>query len=84
MNVIDAMIYCLGFISETPEDGEYRSQTVYDKNGDPHWFAWDIDYGKDARPLLCSESSRGSPFVASLEPYRLFKECKGDQTVDIS
>jgi len=67
MTATEAMIYCLGFVSDVPEDGEYRSQTVYDCNGEPHWFAWETD-----RPRMCSESP--TPFSNSLSPYRYFRE----------
>jgi hypothetical protein len=64
MTAIEAMVYCLGFVSDVSEDGEFRSQTVYDCNGDPHWFAWAGD-----EPTMCSESL--TPFSEKLVPYRL-------------
>ena len=68
MTAVEAIIYCLGFINETPEDGEYHSQICYDKNGQPHWISWSVKLGDDASPWLCSESSEGK-FTKSLEPY---------------
>lgn len=64
MTAIEAIIYCLGFVNEVEEDGEFRSQTVYDCNGEPHWFAW-----KNSEPRMCSESPY--PFSNKLIPYRL-------------
>ena len=70
MTAIEALIYCLGYVDETTvEDGEYRSQTVYDRNGEAHWVAWVAAYGEDAEPRLCSGSP--SQFTKRLEPYRL-------------
>ena len=72
MTAIEAMIYCLGFVSEEAEDGEYQSAIVYDKNGLPHWFAWRQAHSDEAIPFARSEAVR--PFTAKLEPYRMGKE----------
>lgn len=64
MTAIEAIIYCLGFVSDVEEDGAFHSQTAYDCNGEPHWFAW-----KNDEPTMCSESPH--PFSKKLEPYRL-------------
>ena len=63
MNDIEAMIYCLGVVSDVSEEGEYRSRSVYDRNGEPHWFAWTAWVGT----VMCSESP--TPFAKSLAPY---------------
>lgn len=63
MTAIEAIIYCLGFINDIEEDGELHSQTVYDCNGEAHWFAWKKD-----EPKMCSESPY--PFSNKLSPYR--------------
>lgn len=68
MNAIEAIIYCLGFVNDVAEDGEYRSQTVYDVNGTPHWISWRAKYHDAQTPKFCSESAM--PFVRILEPYR--------------
>jgi hypothetical protein len=70
MNSIEAMVYCLGFVDQTPEDGEFLSQRVYDCNGDPHWFAFSAPDKSKVR--LCSESP--TPFASSLLPYRFSRE----------
>ena len=67
MTAIEAMIYCLGFVDEKARDGEYRSQTVYDAKGDPHWVIWLARHGQWATPKLCSEGPH--PFAKALEPY---------------
>ena len=67
MTAIEAIIYCIGFVESSVVDGEYHSQVVYDKNGMPHWIAWDAKLLWDASPKFCSESSM--PFAASLEPF---------------
>lgn len=72
ITAVEALIYCLGFISDTPEDGEYTSQRAYDKNGNPHWVAWKVNKKDQAIPLLCSENPDGS-FIKALEPYRFSK-----------
>ena len=64
MTAIEAMIYCLGFVSDHEEDGEYHSQTVFDCDGNKHWFSW-----KNNIPRMCSEYS--DPFSEKLTPYRL-------------
>lgn len=69
MTAIEAMIHCLGFVSNYPVDGEFQSQCVYDKYGYPHWIAWRVAQGKRAKPLLQS-SSDVNPFAEMLEPYR--------------
>lgn len=71
MTAIEAMIYCLGFIHDGPEDGEYWSQIAYDKNGYAHWFSWSVSHLRSAVPNVCSEVS--IPFAAVLEPYRVSK-----------
>ncbi len=63
MNSIEAMIYCLGFTNDTMEDGSFYSQTVYDCNGEPHWFIW-----TNESPKMCSETP--DPFSSRLAPYR--------------
>ncbi len=68
MTAIEAMIYCLGFVSSQAIDGDFQSQCVYDKDGHPHWFAWREILGKGAPPEMCSEDPL--PFAACLEPYR--------------
>lgn len=68
MDAIEAMIYCIHFVDENPTDGEFHSQTAFDKFGDPHWVAWSVKDGEDAIPRLCSGSP--TPFAKSLEPYR--------------
>lgn len=68
MNAIIAIIYCLGFINDVAEDGEYHSQTAYDVYGDSHWISWQVSHGKDASPKFCSSSP--SPFSENLAPYR--------------
>ena len=73
MTAIEAMIYCLGFIEDTPgEDGECHSQTVYDKDGEPHWFSFDEEQD---HPELCSGSCE-APFAKCLEPYSVSKKGK--------
>jgi len=67
MTSIEAMIYCLGFVNDVLEDNEFHSQTAYDCNGNPHWFAW----CKDA-PRMCSESD--APFSNELAPYSTSKQ----------
>ncbi len=67
MNSIEAMIYCLGFINEEIEDGEYRSQTVYDRDNNPHWIAWEVSMREYAVPQLQSE--HGFPFCKIQEPF---------------
>jgi hypothetical protein len=62
VTAIEAMIYCLGFVNDVPEDGEFRSQTAYDCNGEPHWFSWTGDI-----PKMCSESP--TPFANDLVPF---------------
>lgn len=69
MTAIEALIYCLGFINETPEDEEYQSQFVHDRYGDKHWIAWDAKDFNRASPTFCSESPEGC-FTRHLEPYR--------------
>lgn len=68
MTATEAMTYCLGFVDESPTDGEYQSRTVYDVYGAPHWIAWRAAHGKDASPMLHSGSP--TPFAENLEPYR--------------
>lgn len=68
MTARTALIRCISVVSINPEDGEYHSISVYDRNGDSHWVAWSVADGDDAAPRLCSES--GHPFARSLEPYR--------------
>ncbi len=63
MDATEALIYCLGFKHDVLEDGEYHSQTAYDRNGHPHWVAW-----VGGVPKLCSESR--SPFAEFLGPYK--------------
>ena len=67
MTAVEAIIYCLGFINETPEDSYYHSQFCLDKNGIKHWieFATDDD---DSSPKLCTESCLES-FSKCAEPY---------------
>lgn len=72
MTAIEAMIYCLGFVSDIPEDGEFQSQVAYDRYGYEHWFAWRVSQGKRAKPLLCS-SSDVNPFAEMLEPYTTYR-----------
>jgi len=67
MTAVEAMIYCLGFVNDVPEDGEFLSQTAYDCNGEPHWFSWNKD-----NPRMCSESM--TPFSNLLAPYRYSRE----------
>ncbi len=67
MNSIEAMIYCLGYISDKPEDGSYKSQTCYDKDKSPHWFEWSVTQKDFAIPIPCSESP--DPFCKIREPY---------------
>lgn len=72
MTAIEAIRWCLGEISDVPEEGEKRSRTVYDRNGKPHWIAW--DYANCGRKYLAAvspdfESETSSPFSLSLEPY---------------
>lgn len=69
MTAIEAMIYCLGEVGTTPEDGEICTRRVYDRCGYPHWIAWRMSHGKRAKPLLCSGSDI-NPFAEMLEPYR--------------
>lgn len=64
MTAADAIIYCLGFRSDTPEDGEYHSRAVLDRVGSPHWVAW-----KDGVPRFCT-SGPFPAFSESLAPYR--------------
>jgi len=78
MNAIEAIIYCLGFVEDTPSDREYKSQTVYDKHGSPHWIAWPqlekepyFSAEIASTPRFCSEVA--CPFVKYLEPYRTSK-----------
>lgn len=71
MNAIEAIIYCLGYVHDEPEDGEYQSQTVYDKDGESHWVAWEASKGKFAVPRFCSGSP--TPFTEELSPYRTHK-----------
>jgi hypothetical protein len=68
MNAIEAIIYCLGFVNETPEDYEFHSQTAYDKYGHRHWISWQASHGKKASPRFCS--SGPTPFAECLGPYR--------------
>lgn len=68
MTAIEAIIYCLGFVNDVAEDGEYHSQTAYDVNGDPHWIAWQANCPGAKIPKFCSESA--FPFSEILEPYR--------------
>lgn len=72
MNAIEAMIYCLGFVNDTPEDGYIKSQTVYDRDGEAHWFAWHIVDLRRATPEPCSETP--TPFARNLAPYRMSRE----------
>jgi hypothetical protein len=65
MTAIEAIIYCLGYHDTTPEDGEIKSQVVYDRNGEQHWIAW--MHWKDGIPRFCSEYDR--PFSREFEPY---------------
>jgi len=67
MTAIEAICYCIGFVDDVEEDGEFRSSTAFDCNGDPHWFAW-----KNDEPRMCSESP--FPFSNKLAPYRLSRE----------
>ena len=69
MSYIEALIYAIGVVNHEVEDYELRSQTVYDRNGDPHWIAWNVALGDHAPPRPCSES--GWPFAQALEPYRM-------------
>lgn len=69
MTAIDALIYCIGFVDDRIEDGDHRSQTAYDVNGDPHWVAWSAVNRSFCSPRLCSESI--APFAAYLQPYRV-------------
>jgi hypothetical protein len=62
MTAIEAIIYCLGYHDTTPEDGEIKSQVVYDRYGEFHWIAW-----KDYVPKFCSECDL--PFSREFEPY---------------
>lgn len=68
MNAIEAIIYCLGFVNEVAEDGEYHSQTAYDKYGHGHWISWQASHGKKALPRFCS--SGPSPFAENFGPYK--------------
>jgi hypothetical protein len=69
MDAIEAMIYCLGYVGDKPEDGEYASQKAFDKNGEAHWFAWRANNNKAAYPRPCSGSP--APFAKYLEPYSI-------------
>jgi len=69
MNAIEAIIYCLGFINDVAEDGEYHSQRAYDAYGHAHWISWQASRGKKASPRFCS--SGPSPFAENFGPYRL-------------
>jgi hypothetical protein len=72
MTAIEAMIYCLGFVSDVAVDGYFESCPVFDRYGEPHWIAWREDKGESATPELCGETHW--PFSRRLEPYRLAKE----------
>lgn len=62
MTAVQAMAYCLNFISKELEDGELKSILVYDCNGNPHWFAWE-----NSVPRMCSETQES--FSELLAPY---------------
>jgi len=62
---VEAMKYCLGYVADYPEDGEFRTRRAFDKFGQPHWIAWDDK--EDSCPRFCSESPY--PFTPGLEPY---------------
>lgn len=68
MNAIEALIYCLGWFDDRPIDNEFHSQTVYDRNGQPHWVA--LENSEVAAPRLCSESF--TAFARNLEPYNTY------------
>jgi hypothetical protein len=65
MKASEAIIYCLGYHDDL-EDGEIKSQVVYDRNGEQHWIAW--MHWKDGIPRFCSEHDR--PFSRDSEPYQ--------------
>ena len=67
MTAIEAMVYCLNFVPEELEDGEIKSVSVYDCNGNQHWFAW-----KNSVPRMCSETQE--IFSELLAPYYYSKE----------
>ena len=69
MTAIEAMIYCLGYVSDKAEDKHYNSRVVYDCHGQAHWIAWSDRHEHEAIPRLYSESC--SPFTKSVEPYRV-------------
>ena len=71
MNAQEALVYCLGYVSDLPIDREYYSNTVWDRNNDQHWIAWRIEPALVDRagriPRLCSGSDL--PFCTGYEPY---------------
>ena len=69
MNAIEAIVYCLGFVNDVSEDGEFSSRLGYDVNKNPHWLSWEVKKGENAIPQFCSECA--TPFVKSLEPYSM-------------
>ena len=71
MTAIEAMVYCLGYVNDEPEDGDYQSQKVYDRNGDAHWFGWPVNPGDRAMPTLCSGSLHWNAFARCAEPYTI-------------
>lgn len=72
MTAIEAIIYCLGYVGDIPDDGYFISQVVYDKHGDSHWISWECVEGAMASPRFCSSSCW--EFSKSLEPYRMTRE----------
>ena len=71
MTVIEAMIYCLGYIDKTPEDGFYKSQVCYDRNGNHHWIQFRVEPGSRALGEPFFASDRSDCWTASLEPYSI-------------
>ena len=68
MNAIEAMIHCLQNIKPVAEDGEISTVRVWDRDGEPHWIAWEEFDGDGATPKCKSQSSM--PFSKWGEPYR--------------
>lgn len=71
MDAVEAIIYCLGYVHQVPEDGYFLSQRVFDKDMFPHWIAWGAKDPNDLFPSFCSETDK--PFAKSLEPYTTSK-----------
>ena len=69
MSAIEAIIYCLGYVSPVAVDGEFVSQSVFDCLKNPHWISWRVAHSNAATPKFCSESSQ--PFAVSGEPYAM-------------